>query len=319
MITYVPANIDIPWEGIENGAVFNDDGHGWAVASEKGLSVGKSMNYDHAALGLAVAREEHGPSSLVMFHSRFATHGTTNEFNIHPFYVDPDGETTMAHNGVLPLKYHPDHGDPRSDTRVFADTVASTYTDNGVPSRRGGKAMGSMIGSGNKLVFLTAKDGKPKVRIVNAHLGTFSGGVWYSNDGFRPSRFAGYGGGRFSSWSSSYDYGSAGSGSKTTNINGTITKSDDDSGLVMGGRGLGKDDCDHCGVQGSVDRAADICQACEMCMSCSQWMGDCVCYIPSDDYRDSVTGLPVNVARGRAVELWTPNSSPLNPQFSMTD
>lgn len=334
MITYVPANIDIPWDGIENGAIFNDDGHGWAVASKKGIEVGKSMNYDLAALGLAQAREDHGPDSLVLFHSRFATHGTKDEYNVHPFYVDPapsgisdaGGDTVMAHNGVLPMAWHPKHGDKRSDTRVFGDVVARLYTENGVPSRRGGKAMGTMIGGGNKLVFLTAKDGLPKVRIVNAHLGTFAGGVWYSNDGFLPSRWAGHGASSYwGGWSGGHT--TTRTVSKITNVHGTITKSDDDDALVTGG-GSGKDDCGFCGAWGSVDQAADICQACETCISCTEWMGDCLCYVPRDEQRDSIDdSVMKSIERGRAVELWqpsteslwTPDSSPLNPQFQTAE
>lgn len=318
MATFIPANIDIPWAGLENGAIVNDDGHGWAIASKKhGLEVGKSMSYDIAALTLAAAREKHGPDSLVVFHSRFATHGETNEFNVHPFYVGAgDGDvvtdTVMAHNGILPTRYHPDRDDPRSDTRVFGDTVAPAFVKKddgvGVPSRRGGKMMGDMIGSGNKLVFLTVKDGTPKVRIVNAHLGTFSGGVWYSNDGFCPweERYSGY----TSRWSSS-----------TTGLSnswgGTASSNKFDEPYkpksIQGGGVEGRDYCGFC-QSTDIDLASSMCVTCEMCLDCKDWIGDCSCYLsPSEEEAiDARVGAQM---KGKQVNLWTPDSSPLNPRF----
>jgi glutamine amidotransferase len=307
MITYVPANIDIPWEGIQNGAVFNDDGHGWAVASKQGIEVGKSMDFDIAALTLAVAREKHGPDSLVMFHSRFATHGQKTTFNVHPFWVGEGEETVMAHNGILPAEWHPHHGDRRSDTRVFGDRTASRYVDNGVPSRRGGKAMGTMIGNGNKLVFLTAKNGQPKVRIVNAHMGVFTDGVWYSNDGYKPTYWgSGYGG--TSRWDDDYAYfPKDGSTSSST---GTSASFEDSDGADLPS---GKESCRWCGGS-NIDVASDICLMCEVCLSCNEWMGDCDCYL-SESERYGKDVREAAQTKGKDVELWTPTGSPLNPTF----
>lgn len=323
MITYVPANIDIPWEGIENGATFNDDGHGWAIASKQGLEVGKSMEYDLAALTLAVAREKHGPDSLVLFHSRFATHGKKTEFNVHPFYVDAEEpsvydeadevdeakraplDTVMAHNGILPMRWQPTKGDVRSDTRIFADRVGRLYTGNGVPSRRGGKSMGQMIGNGNKLVFLTAKDGQPKVRIVNAHLGVFTDGVWYSNDGYRSF----YGGGYGSNWAKGYN--SARWWDDDYAYSSTKKEDTDGSDLPSG---PAKDQCPWCKEVDTIDHASDTCSACEVCLLCSEWMGDCECYL-SPSEKEGKEAREAAQMKGKAVELWTPESSPLNPKF----
>lgn len=197
LITLVPANIEIPEDGIRQGACSNPDGHGWAVASaEHGLVMGKSMDDEEAIKGFIAERERQGPGSVALFHSRLGTHGSINLANVHPFYVpDARGEgndknTVVAHNGVMPGAWHPDRDDPRSDTRVFADRTASWYiTERGVPSRRGARALGEMIGRGNKLVFVSVRQpGRPAVRIVNADSGMWSGGVWYSNDWWKRSR-----------------------------------------------------------------------------------------------------------------------------------
>lgn len=310
MITFVPANIDIPWEGIENGSIFNDDGHGWAIASKKGLEVGKSMSYAVAALTLAQAREEHGPDSLVMFHSRFATHGEKTTFNVHPFYVADD--TIMAHNGILPAKWQPkwnDKKERRSDTRIFADEVGREFsrTPNGVPSRRGGKQIGDMIGSGNKLVFLTAKDGQPKVRIVNAHQGIFTEGVWYSNSGFQDN----------STWNWRYWNKFEGVGqAPSTSASSSSTRSEvgtgeSGSGLVF----LNKDaDCSHCGEINAIDNAARVCTECEFCADCHEYISNCFCYVPVAE-RAEMDASPLNpefvtatAGDDKQVALWTPYS-----------
>lgn len=208
MITFVPANVEIPEEGIRNGTVTNDDGHGWAVASARfGLQVGKSMDAKQALADFIKAREEHGPDSLGLFHSRFATHGTKNEYNVHPFWAGEN--TVVAHNGILPGYWHPKAGDNRSDTRIFAEQTLPLYlTDKGIPSRRGGKEIAKMITSANKLVILSVADGTPRVRIVNANSGIHEGGVWYSNSGYKPyTSHWSYGSyGDYGDWSG-YGYG----------------------------------------------------------------------------------------------------------------
>jgi hypothetical protein len=120
---------------------------------------------------------------VALFHSRFGTHGEMGEFNIHPFHFDE--QSVMAHNGILPEKYHPRAGDRRSDTRVFVDQIGRFVDNpNGVPSRRGASVLGKRIGTYNKLVFLSTKSGQPKTRIVNAGAGIQVDGVWYSNTGY---------------------------------------------------------------------------------------------------------------------------------------
>ena len=184
MITYVPNGVEIPTDGIYNGGLINDDGHGWAVAFRNGLIVGKSMKLEESMEDFAKTRAEH-PNSAGLFHSRWGTHGVMSEFNVHPFYVT--GNSVMAHNGVLPSEYHPAKDDKRSDTRVFVDTVARFIVnpETGLPSQRAARKLFGMIGNGNKLVFLAGTDKGPRARIVNAGAGDAVDGVWYSNDAYK--------------------------------------------------------------------------------------------------------------------------------------
>lgn len=199
IISLFPAGVPINEEGIRHGAKRNSDGTGWAVASKNGLFIGKSMNAKESIDALLEVREREGANSIVLVHSRFGTHGEYGEYNIHPFFVGDGEETVMAHNGILPSSWHPEKGDRRSDTRVFADSIGSFVNGrpNGVPSRSGGIELGKIIGSTNKLVFLSIKDG-PKVRIVNAHIGVWDNGAWYSNSGYKVPSYSSYSSGSHS-------------------------------------------------------------------------------------------------------------------------
>lgn len=187
MITLVPAGVAVPWDGIVNGGITNSDGHGWALAKGSDLLIGKSMNLDEALETLEAGLAQIGEGATLLFHSRWGTHGSMNEFNVHPFWIGGENSgTVMAHNGVLPSRWHPERGkDMRSDTRKFADNIGGMVQNpTGVPSRRGARTLAEHIGSGNKLAFLSVRSGEPRVRLVNSKAGVFVGGVWYSNHGW---------------------------------------------------------------------------------------------------------------------------------------
>lgn len=286
MASFFPANVEIDIDGLSNGSITNDDGHGWAVASKsKGLEIGKSMKFSEALTGVLRARLDHGPDSLVLFHSRFATHGTVNEFNVHPFYVGDDEQTVMAHNGILPAYWQPELGDKRSDTRIFADMTAPFYmTPTGVPSRRGAKEIGRRIGAYNKLVFLSVKSGVPKVRIVNASSGQHSGGAWYSNDGYCPRRYT-YKPGL---WTPGTYTGRYGSMWPPYADDDSFLDKEETKALVVynGGRSAYREEdgksyygheCDCCGAVGMINVDTDTCEACGVCLDCWNDEEQCSC------------------------------------------
>jgi glutamine amidotransferase len=257
MATYIPAGIPIPYEGLENGSIINDDGHGWAVASSDGIEVGKSMDFTEAVLGLAEAREKHGRGALALFHSRFATHGVKDEFNVHPFHVTP--ETVVAHNGILPMHWLPDKKDQRSDTRILCDkTMPHFLSPSGVPSRRGAKTLGKMIGSFNKLIVLTAANGEPRARIINAHMGTHADGVWYSNDGYLPSRY------NWRTWNQWTD-----EDEKRWQAS--------DSTTFWRGQEFSDEQCEVCFSRGSIAFDTGWCDHCHWCSTCYSVQELCSC------------------------------------------
>lgn len=271
MITFVPGGTDIPVDGIKNGAIINDDGHGWAVAAGDTLLVGKSMIFQEALDGFLQAREDLGRSAVALFHSRFGTHGEYGEYNVHPFYVN-DEDTVMAHNGILPVKFHPEGEDRRSDTRIFVDRYKHLANNpNGVPSRRGGAMLGNIIGGGNKLVFLSVRSGQPKVRIVNVNQGIQTEGVWYSNDGYRTS-YAWLGYARRRSLDN-YEW---------VNDRARETGWSDPLGDGFEGKELVpyESNCPECGSE-DIDREMGMCLECLSCLDCHDNFAYCMCWRPS--------------------------------------
>ena len=299
IITFVPANVELPVDSIKQGSIRNRDGHGWALASKNGLFVGKSMDFDEALDSLIKTRYREGLNSIVVFHSRFATHGLKNTDNVHPFFVGDDEQTVMAHNGIMPSMFHPEKDDQRSDTRVFADSIGS-FVENrwGVPSRRGGIDLGHLIGGGNKLVFLSVKNG-PKARLINSHLGIWDGGVWYSNTGYQKPKYS-------SAYSSAWadDWGWYGSGHYSGRRN-TVTRGGTAAGSPLSGvqrseqrsfsdieqwwadreaeaeRAIEHDfKCPRCGEEEDVDWISMYCPTCYYCLDCKADMNDCMCFVP---------------------------------------
>lgn len=299
ILTYIPANVEVPWDHLFNGACANPDGHGWAVAKGDQLVIGKSMDMFKAAEDYEQALKDM-PGAVSLFHSRIATAGTVDEFNVHPFWVGGTDHTVMAHNGILPERWQPERGDPtkRSDTQIFADQMGWLIDNpNGVPSRRMGRKAGEAIGTYNKLVFISVKAGHPMVRIVNAQVGVWTDGVWHSNRSFenyrpsfrRPGHRLAYDRKPDTHWSEwkpteeparyGSPYGSAYGGTPVYGY------SQDRGSYTPGGWNRPYDweaeeveDCLACkGL--NIDNAG-YCQDCTTCQECMFSMADCDCYVP---------------------------------------
>lgn len=277
MITFIPGGTAIPVEGIANGSIINDDGHGWVVASGDRLVMGKSMDFGESLDGMLEARDKAGDGSIAMFHSRFGTHGIEGIFNVHPFYADDAEDGVMAHNGVLPTKYHPMLEDPRSDTRVFVDRYKNFVDNpNGVPSRRGGKILANRIGPGNKLVYISVRSGRPKVRIVNANAGIHADGVWYSNSGYQTS-YAWYGVGSRRPMDK-YDWAETEADRQQSQGWADYMDDRDREGKEV----VVYEDkpCDTCGSL-NQDQEIGMCNACGTCLDCHDNFAYCMCWRPS--------------------------------------
>ena len=125
MLCVVPPNVIPSREKLENSALNNPHGFGFAIVvpSEKRIHVERTMNADTSINRFLEMRGKY-PEGYAMWHARFATHGSTTVDNCHPFKVGNDSLTYLAHNGILPI-IEP-QGDNRSDTRIFAEDLLPT-------------------------------------------------------------------------------------------------------------------------------------------------------------------------------------------------
>lgn len=229
------------------GGINNPDGHGWAVITRDGrdIIIGKSMKIEDAVDDFMSTRAKHlgGPA---LFHSRWATHGTVDLFNVHPFYAGHSQQTVMAHNGILPCI--PAKGDKRSDTRLFADELLSTKYRR-LDKPRAFQAMTNFIGTYNKLVILTVdKRYRENAYIVNEKAGHWdtATGVWHSNYDYLAPTSGKY-------WAAPAKGETVGKGTRDTQTG-----------------------CDICGM-GWVS-SAGYCDECNSCEDCYETKADCLCY-----------------------------------------
>lgn len=260
MITYLPANVAVPYAEILQGSTYNDDGHGWAIAAEIGVML--SGHYLDATTALETFRltREAFPNAPAMFHSRFATHGTVSLANVHPFTVGK--YAAVAHNGILPTKFQPSvKGDTRSDTAIMAEAwLAGRSQTSGIWTRRERQRIGRIIGAGNKLCILSVSPwlDKPKGYLVNAAQGNWHRGAWFSNHDWeaRYSRHVGKGLVSGAWW-------------------------DDDDLTLTARRSLqnAKDlgACPVCKSDADIDATANMCLYCDTCLDCYQYTRACTC------------------------------------------
>jgi hypothetical protein len=187
LLTFMPPNIDMDYERAKTAAKANPDGFGFAIHAGVAIIKDHDMNFDRLWLRWSDMRKTYrGPA---LFHFRIATHGNTDLNNCHPFDIDNNPRSVLAHNGMLPLTMPVD--EHRSDTRLFAEIV--------LPHVGGVKALDDKeffddVGrwaSGNKIVILTVEENTERDwYIVNENLGHWDAGVWWSNSSYKAFVYA---------------------------------------------------------------------------------------------------------------------------------
>lgn len=183
MLCVVPPNVIPSREKLENSALNNPHGFGFAIVipSEKRIHVERTMNADTSINRFIEMRGKY-PEGYAMWHARFATHGTTTVDNCHPFKVGKDSHTYLAHNGILPI-IEP-QGDTRSDTRIFAEDLLPAI--GGVASLDNPQISNLIedFTTGSKVCVLTVHpDAKYQCYLFHEEKGwRDESGVWWSND-----------------------------------------------------------------------------------------------------------------------------------------
>lgn len=260
MLSFIPGGIEIEEQDLLNGGIQNADGSGWAIAAHDQIIMGKSMKVEEALEEFVETRKQF-PECDSMFHSRWATHGTTSIANVHPFPVGGSHKTVVGHNGILSCK--PGKDDWRSDTRILADEHLPTrYRRFDKP--RAMEALTNFIGPNNKLVILTVdKRYKKNAYIVNEKAGNWDSvtGVWHSN-----YDYIGYSA-KYPYWQNPKSYSSTWQGNPTYRKN--------EQGVYVADYSK-SDNCVFCNY-GIVGKSG-YCMECGTCADCMQEREECQCY-----------------------------------------
>ena len=282
ILSYLPAGVKPDEDGLFNGGLNNPDGHGWAIVAGDRILVGKSMDLAEALDEFCKVREEHldGPA---LFHSRYATHGTVNTFNVHPFQVARSPLTVLAHNGVLRQAAHPEKGDPRSDTHKFAeDIIFKQFKKLDKPGVR--HSLRQWVKT-DKLVILTVDPRhKENSYIINEALGTWdkSTGLWHSNRDYLYYTSKAY------RWSSKdYDYWPTKIG-KQGGASRLAARAEDTSQWARSTAPKFNDPlaetCLYCSNNSTLAGAPAVdergyCTYCYSCQDCGENINSCKCYL----------------------------------------
>ncbi len=171
---YKPANIQLTKKTLHKCFLENSDGAGFAYLDENGHAVISKGYFSFGEFWRAY--REHMPKEAII-HFRWATHGTTDKENCHPFALPGGG--ALIHNGVISWADSCDIFDNRSDTRTFVDDLLSDLLLKGNCLHEPGfkAAIEGALGLGNKLVCF--HKGKPV--ILNEQQGDWKYGAWFSN------------------------------------------------------------------------------------------------------------------------------------------
>lgn len=305
MLTVIPAGHVPNVDGIYNGTLTNDDGHGFAIVVGSRVRVFHSMSADQTVTRFEKMRRAH-PEGPALFHSRWATHGRVDESNCHPFKVGGDRKTVLAHNGVLSGEAIPRKGDPRSDTKKYAQDIFPVRFARGMDSEAGRKAHEAWLGSYNKVAVITANPAYAKsLYILNESKGIWSkDGNWYSNSDYLPyvpikdrhvvTRLsAGMWGDDWSptggwGYSSTDDRPSVNGLGWPTEIGGTPAVLESvDSG------GRWPHQCPWCFESDSINHVSGTCERCNTCLDCVEPLSTCLCYVPGGEHgRNTVDSEP---------------------------
>jgi len=268
MLCVVPPNVIPSREMLENSALNNPHGFGFAIVipSEKRIHAERTMNADTSINRFLQMRALH-PEGYALWHARFATHGTTSVENCHPFRVGGDRKTYLAHNGILPI-IEP-QGDDRSDTRIFAEDLLPAI--GGVASLDNPQVQNLIedFTTGSKICVLTVHpDAKFQCYLFHEDKGwRDDSNVWWSNDTcYLPKPYT---------YSGDHKWYS-------TQPLGFLTKHDDEEAEVFY-------ECKVCELV--IDEyqlwdsglGDDYCPQCGSCYDCSAYMSDDLCYKGNKD------------------------------------
>lgn len=251
MLCVIPPNVIPSREKLENSALNNPHGFGFAIVipKENRIHSERTMNADTSVNRFLEMRAKY-PEGYAMWHARLATHGTTTVDNCHPFQVGHDDRTYLAHNGILPI-VEP-QGDHRSDTRIFAEDLLPAI--GGVTALDNDQVFNLIedFTSGSKVCILTVDPlAQHQCYLIHENKGNVdASGVWWSND---------------SCHLASFNY-------RSTSAMGFFSKDNEEFWAECRV-------CDEVLLEEPQDlQAKDFCNTCGSCYMCMSYKTDCMCY-----------------------------------------
>lgn len=256
LLTFAPAGVHLDSERLFQASLNNPHGFGFAVRTPNGIVRSRGMNFKTVYENyLATLDKFHGDS---MFHHRYATHGTVNKKNCHPFYVGDDKDTLLGHNGIIPIEIP--KGDVRSDTRYFSEVLMPEHggvamLDNPEYIKFLEKSIGY-----SKLVILTNNESaKQPFYIVNEDLGDWDSGAWWSNTSYEKPK------------PKMYTYSTPTYTTKGYSKTDTTFDDYDEYSFVI--------NCPLCELDVVVNELTDetFCPTCDICLLCEEFTEDCWC------------------------------------------
>lgn len=176
LLIAINGGADVTDRRLEAAAVNNPDGFGFAIHTGNHLLRFRSMDIDETITEWRFARKFF-PDTPAVWHLRYATHGTVDVSNCHPFEVGHDPRIMLAHNGVLPIE----ESQGRSDTRILAESRLAQEEANWMDDPTKVEVMEKWLGSSKLAILSSHPDLKRNLYILNEGHGHWEDGVWYSN------------------------------------------------------------------------------------------------------------------------------------------
>jgi hypothetical protein len=156
------------------GADSNPHGAGIAYTRHGRVYVLKDPKWGAKDIQSIIDREvPDGEAAIV--HFRFATHGSKNYANAHPFPMK--NGWAAAHNGVINIACYADESDTRSFLRNYVSDHIPKGKGNLIPKERL-DFWSKAVGTYNKLALLAPSG---EIQFVNEQQGHWESGVWLSN------------------------------------------------------------------------------------------------------------------------------------------
>jgi predicted glutamine amidotransferase len=275
MLCVVPPNVIPSRSKLENSALNNPHGFGYAIAvpKERRIHTFTTMDAD-ACINKFIEDRSKYLEGYAVWHARYATHGSNTVDNCHPFKVGNDEQTYLAHNGILNVLE--EKGEMRSDTRIFAEDIMSTI--GGVTALDNPQVWNMLedFTTGSKIAFLTVNPkANHQLYLLHEEKGNYDvSGVWWSNTTYE-----------LETWYQRY-----GAATYAKHATSSLSKEEDEEGAWL--------ECHVC------DNVTDYwvamkngndsyCSTCGTCYMCASYKTECLCYQGTKPPYDNRTGYDI--------------------------